>query len=86
VLHVPATWHWSGAVQTTGFVPVQTPDLQESACEQAFPSSQAESSGFAGLEHWPVEALHVPATWHWSDTVQTTELVPVQTPDLHRSA
>ena len=25
VLHVPATWHWSLAVQITGFVPVQTP-------------------------------------------------------------
>jgi hypothetical protein len=25
VLHVPATWHWSLAVQVTGFVPVQTP-------------------------------------------------------------
>jgi hypothetical protein len=25
VLHVPATWHWSLAVQVTGFDPVQVP-------------------------------------------------------------
>jgi hypothetical protein len=24
-LHVPATWHWSDAVQLTGLPPVQTP-------------------------------------------------------------
>jgi hypothetical protein len=24
-LHVPATWHWSLAVQATGFPPVQVP-------------------------------------------------------------
>jgi hypothetical protein len=26
VLQVPAVWHWSLAVQTTGFDPVHTPD------------------------------------------------------------
>jgi hypothetical protein len=25
-LHVPATWHWSLAVQTTGLPPVHVPD------------------------------------------------------------
>jgi len=86
VSQVPATWHWSDAVHTTGFVPVHTPDLHRSACVQAFPSSHEESSGLAGFEHCPVEVLQVPATWHWSDSVHTTGFVPVQTPDLHRSA
>src|SRR5882672_9926180 len=27
---VPATWHWSLAVQTTGFCPMQTPPIQTS--------------------------------------------------------
>jgi hypothetical protein len=26
VLHVPAVWHWSSAVQTTPLPPVHTPD------------------------------------------------------------
>src|SRR5204862_184505 len=26
VLQTPATWHWSSAVQTTGFAPVHVPD------------------------------------------------------------
>jgi len=30
-LHVPASWHWSSAVQVTGFAPVQTPAWQVSA-------------------------------------------------------
>src|SRR5207247_10941768 len=38
---VPALWHWSWAVQTTGFVPVQLPPWQLSVCVQASPSSQA---------------------------------------------
>jgi hypothetical protein len=42
--HVPATWHWSSAVQTTG-VPVQTPLRQASPAVHLSPSSQAVSSG-----------------------------------------
>ena len=41
VLHVPALWHWSLAVQTTGFAPVQVPLEHVSVCVQALPSSQA---------------------------------------------
>jgi len=37
-LHVPATWHWSLAVQTTGVDPVQTPPWQASFVVQALPS------------------------------------------------
>ena len=29
VVHVPAAWHWSLAVQVTGFDPVQTPPWHE---------------------------------------------------------
>ena len=43
--HVPATWHWSCAVQTTGFPPLQEPPWQLSPVEQASPSVQEEPSG-----------------------------------------
>jgi hypothetical protein len=40
-LHVPASWHWSSAVQTTGVPSVQTPEaLQVSAPSQASESAQ----------------------------------------------
>jgi len=47
---------------------------------QALPSLQVVPFGAAGLEHWPVLELQVPATWHWSDAAQTTGLLPVQVP------
>src|SRR5437763_12702234 len=31
---VPATWHWSRGVETTGFVPTQAPAWQVSLCVQ----------------------------------------------------
>ena len=37
-LQVPASWHGSDAVQTTGFEPVQTPAWQVSVCVHASPS------------------------------------------------
>lgn len=37
-LHVPATWHWSPGVHTTGFDPAQTPPWQASFLVQALPS------------------------------------------------
>jgi hypothetical protein len=40
VLQTPTSWHWSRAVQTTGVLPVHTPDWQLSVCVQAFPSLQ----------------------------------------------
>ena len=61
-LHVPATWHWSEAVHTTGFEPVHVPLWQVSVCVQALPSLHAVPFVAAGLLHWPVEALQVPAT------------------------
>ena len=34
--HVPCVWHWSGAAQTTGLPPAQTPFWQVSVRVQAF--------------------------------------------------
>jgi hypothetical protein len=62
VLHVPTTWHWSSAVQTTGLFPTQLPLWQLSVFVQAFPSSHEVPSAFAGLEQTPVAGLHAPAT------------------------
>src|SRR2546428_8556493 len=85
VLQVPATWHWSEAVQTMGFEPVQVPPWQVSVCVQASPSLHAVPLLAFGLEHWPVAVLQVPAAWHWSGAVQTTGLAPVQVPFWQRS-
>src|SRR5436189_17348 len=69
VLQVPATWHWSSAVQTTGFEPVQVPLWQVSVWVQALPSLHAVPLPAFGLEHWPVAVLELPATWHRSSAV-----------------
>src|SRR5207245_1666913 len=74
---VPASWHWSWAVQTTGFVPVQLPPWQASVWVQASPSLQAAPLGLAGFEHWPVAGSQAPTSWHSSWAVQTTGFVPV---------
>jgi hypothetical protein len=60
-LQIPALWHWSLAVHTTGFDPVHAPDWHVSVCVQAFPSLHAAPLGFAGFVHTPVDVLHVPA-------------------------
>src|SRR5579862_6050065 len=75
---VPATWHWSDAVQTTA-VPAHVPPWQLSPCVQALPSLQPVPSAAVGFEHVPVCGSQVPATWHWSDAVQTTA-VPAHVP------
>src|SRR5439155_6379 len=77
-LQVPAVWHWSEAVHTTGFVPTQAPAAQVSVCVQALPSLQAVPSALAGLLQAPVAGLQVPAVWHWSEAVHTTGLVGKQ--------
>src|SRR5207249_4671089 len=84
-LHVPAAWHWSLAVQITGFAPMHVPAWHVSVCVQAFPSLQIVPSGFAGFEQVPVAGSHVPATWHWSLAVQVTGLAPTQVPAWHVS-
>src|SRR5437879_8131894 len=77
---IPATWHWSSAVQTTGFAPMQLPAWQVSVWVQASPSAQALPSAWFGLEHVPLAGSQTPATWHWSSAVQTTGFVPLQAP------
>src|SRR2546429_146803 len=79
-LHVPATWHWSEAVQVTGLEPAQAPLWQVSVCVQALPSLHVVPSVFDGFEQVPLEGSHVPATWHWSEAVQVTGLLPVHAP------
>jgi len=64
--HVPASWHWSAAVQVTGSLPVHVPLSHVSVCVHAFPSLHAVPSAFVGFEHSPVAGSHVPAAWHWS--------------------
>src|SRR5947207_2718754 len=80
VLQVPATWLWSEAVQTAGLLLFLRDALPVSVCVQALPSLHAVPLLAFGLEHWPVAVLQVPATWHWSEAVQTTGLLPVQSP------
>src|SRR5437870_5459615 len=77
---VPASWHWSDALQTTGFVPVQVPLWQVSVWVHASPSLQVAPFGLAGLEHVPVWGSQMPASWHWSEALHTTALAPVQVP------
>src|SRR3989454_515672 len=78
--HVPATWHWSRAVQVTGLLPTQLPLWQVSVCVQGLPSVHGVPFVAVGLEQLPVAGLHVPATWHWSRTVQVTGVLPTQLP------
>jgi hypothetical protein len=59
--HVPPSWHWSTAVQVTGFVPTHALARQVSLRVQRLPSSHAVPSGFDGPEHSPVAGSHVPA-------------------------
>ncbi len=61
---MPASWHWSSAVQLTGFAPTQAPASQASVCVHALPSSQAVPFAFAGFEQTPVPGSQAPASWH----------------------
>src|SRR5215831_5902036 len=78
--HVPATWHWSDAVQTVAVPPVQAPAWQASPVVQALPSLQAVPLAAFGFEQTPLVGSQVPGTWEWSDAVQTLAVPPVQTP------
>src|SRR5438132_294417 len=61
-------------------VPEQVPFWHESAWVQRLPSSQGVPLPALGFEHTPVLVLQVPATWHWSEAVQMTGLLPIQKP------
>src|SRR5438552_2394813 len=77
---VPASWHWSGAVQATEVPAVHVPPWQVSLSVQASPSLHPVPSALLGFEHSPVPGLHVPASWHWSGAVQVTEVPAVHVP------
>jgi hypothetical protein len=79
-VHVPATWHWSLAVQVTGLPPVQAPLWQVSVCVHALPSLQVVPFAATGFEQTPVVVLHVPTAWHWSLAVHVTGFAPTQVP------
>src|SRR5438270_111627 len=82
---VPAVWHGSLAVQTIGLEPVHVPFWQVSVCVHLLPSLQGLPFAARGFEQAPVIGSQVPATWHGSLTVQTTEFEPVQVPFWHVS-
>jgi hypothetical protein len=65
--------------------PPQTPPWHVSPVMQRFPLLQVVPLAAAGLEQRPVLGSQVPATWHWSDALQTTGLLPVQKPLWHVS-
>src|SRR5216110_324252 len=79
-LQMPAVWHWSAAVHTTGLAPTQAPAAQVSVRVQASPSSHGAPSSLAGLLQTPEAGLQTPAVWHWSAAVHTTGLAPPQAP------
>ncbi len=69
-------WHWSSAVQTTGFAPVHVPDRQVSVCVQALPSLQARAVRLVRVRADARAGVAGPASWHWSSAVQTTGFEP----------
>src|SRR5947208_3539351 len=77
---MPAVWHWSAAVHTTGLAPTQAPAWQVSVCVQALPSSHGAPLSLAGLLQVPVVGSQVPAVWHWLAAVHTTGFAPTQAP------
>jgi hypothetical protein len=62
--HRPTSWHWSEAVHTTGFAPVQVPFWQVSVRVQALLSLQVLPLVLIGLLHRPVAGEQTPALWH----------------------
>jgi hypothetical protein len=84
-LQLPASWHWSLAVQTTGSDPAHVPAWQRSCRVHALPSMHAVPFGFIGFEQTPLAGSHVPASWHWSLATQTTGSLPVHAPLRHAS-
>jgi len=77
--HVPASWHSSIAVHTTG-VPVQAPAVHVSPCVQALPSLQVVPLASGGYEHTPLTGLQAPAAWQGPGGAHPTVTPPWQTP------
>jgi hypothetical protein len=51
----------------------------------AFPSLHAEPLVLFGFEQMPLATLQVPMSWHWSEALHTTGLLPWHTPTWHVS-
>jgi hypothetical protein len=83
--HTPASWHWSGAGQTIGSPPMQSPAVQASAFVQALPSSHGAPSALGGELHSPVCGLQTPASWQASTGWQFRAPLPTHVPDSQRS-
>src|SRR5207249_3717834 len=79
-LQMPAVWHWSAAVHTTGLAPTQAPAAQVSVRVQALASLHLVPLGLAGLLQTPDAGSQVPAVWHWLAAVHTTGFAPTQAP------
>src|SRR5258705_364724 len=77
--HVPATWHWSLALQMTGLLPVQTPAWQVSVWVQALASDQEGAVGAAGVDLGGGGGTHENATWNWPLALQPAGLLPGRT-------
>jgi hypothetical protein len=69
----------------SGLPLVQVPPWQVSLRVHASPSLQVDPLALAGLEQRPVDGAQTPASWHWSDAVQTVAVPGVQTPAWHES-
>ena len=72
VLHVPTVWHWSRAVQTTGFDPVHMPDWQVSVFMHALPSLQTVPLALGGCVQLP--ALHTSLVQRFPSSVHGVPL------------
>jgi hypothetical protein len=78
--HVPARWHGSDALHTTGFDPTHVPAWQVFVCKHGLVPVQVAPSGFVGFEHFPVVGSHVPGVWHASEAAHTTGFDPTHEP------
>ena len=74
------SWHWSSAVQTTGFAPVQVPLWQVSDWVQALLSLHALPLVFG--EQMPTSPARLHAE-HWSVQAMLQQTPLTQLPDAH---
>src|SRR5439155_1233018 len=83
--HIPASSHWSCAVQITSLQPMHHPPCHASPVVHASTRPPSDLSGFGGFEQRPVDGSQVPASWHWSCAVQRTTAPPTHVPAWHAS-
>jgi len=76
----PSVVHGLASSVATGLPTVHVPDWQVSSAVHALPSLHELPFAFTGLEQRPLEPLHEPTSWHWSDAMHTTGFAPVHAP------